>query len=78
MPLILSGVFYGISTAYQIPYIDCLLNCVSAMTVTGLATVNLSTLSTMQQVLLFLQQLVGSMVSPSLLSHVQGHPACTR
>jgi hypothetical protein len=62
LPLILSGIFYGISTAYEISYIDCLFNCVSAMTVTGLATINLSTLSTMQQVLLFLQQIVGSMV----------------
>lgn len=62
VPLILSGIFYGISTAYQIDYIDCLFNCVSAMCVCGLATINLSTTSTMQQVLLFVQQIFGSMV----------------
>jgi hypothetical protein len=64
-PLIMSGIMFGISTAYQIPYIDCLFNCMSAMTVTGLATVNLSTMSVMQQVLLFIQMTVGSLVCPS-------------
>lgn len=54
---------YGINTEYEISYIDCLFNCMSAMTVTGLATVNLSTLSVMQQVLLFVQMIMGSIVS---------------
>lgn len=66
IPLVVSGIMYGISTAYQIPYIDCLFNCMSAMTVTGLATINLSTLSVMQQVLLFIQMTVGSLVSSLL------------
>lgn len=35
----------------------------SAMTVTGLATVDLSTLSPFQQVILFLQMIIGSLVS---------------
>ncbi len=58
----MSGIMYGISTAYKIPYIDCLFNSMSAMTVTGLATINLSTLSAMQQVLLFVQMTFGSLV----------------
>lgn len=53
---------YGINTEYQIPYIDCLFLCVTSMTVNGLATVDLSTLSTMQQVIMFWQMLIGSLV----------------
>jgi hypothetical protein len=55
---------YGINTEYQIPYIDCLFLCVSSMTVNGLATVDLSTLSVMQQVIMFWQMLIGSLVRP--------------
>ena len=57
---------YGISTEYKIAYIDCLFNCMSAMTVTGLATINLSTLSATQQALLFVQMTIGSPVSGAL------------
>jgi Trk-type K+ transport system membrane component len=53
---------YGINTEYKISYVDCLFLCFSSMTVNGLATVDLSTLSTMQQVLMFLQMLIGSLV----------------
>lgn len=53
---------YGTSTSYHIPYIDCLFVCMSAMTVTGLATFNLSTLSVFQQVVLFVQMIIGSLV----------------
>jgi len=53
---------YGINTEYHIPYIDCLFLCVTSMTVNGLATVDLSTLSVMQQVLMFFQMLIGSLV----------------
>jgi Trk-type K+ transport system membrane component len=71
----MSGIMYGISTAYNIPYIDCLFNCMSAMTVTGLATVNLSTLSALQQVILFVQMTIGSLVCPLVhpLSIIEGH-----
>lgn len=55
---------YGISTDYKISYIDCLFLCVSSMAVNGLATVDLSTLSVMQQVLMFWQMLIGSLVRP--------------
>lgn len=53
---------YGTSTEYPIEYIDCLFLCMSAMTVTGLASVNLSTLSAFQQALLFVQMIIGSLV----------------
>jgi len=57
---------YGINTEYHIPYIDCLFLCVTSMTVNGLATVDLSTLSTMQQVIMFWQMLIGSLVGRSV------------
>ncbi|RSH85304.1 low affinity potassium transporter [Saitozyma podzolica] len=66
-PLILSGVMYGVSTAYHIAYIDCLFLCMSSMTVTGLATVDLSTLSAFQQFILFFQQIIGSLVFVSIV-----------
>jgi Trk-type K+ transport system membrane component len=53
---------YGINTEFKISYIDCLFLCFSSMTVNGLATVDLSSLSTMQQVLMFIQMLIGSLV----------------
>lgn len=57
---------YGINTEYNIRYIDCLFLCVSSMTVNGLATVDLSTLSVMQQVIMFWQMLIGSLVCSPL------------
>jgi hypothetical protein len=66
-PLILSGILFGANSpttdAPAIPYIDCLFLCVSAMTVCGLATVDLSRLTGFQQALLFAQSCVGSPVS---------------
>jgi Trk-type K+ transport system membrane component len=62
---------YGINTEYQIPYIDCLFLCVSSMTVNGLATVDLSTLSVMQQVIMFWQMLIGSLVCPLSSLHIK-------
>jgi len=53
---------WGINTEYEIPYIDCLFNCMSAMTVCGLAVTNLSTLSPVQQTILFVQMIIGSPV----------------
>jgi hypothetical protein len=38
-PLIFSAIFYASNGDYHISYIDALFNCVSAMTVCGLATV---------------------------------------
>jgi hypothetical protein len=52
-PLIWSGIFYGVNGRYHIPYIDCLFLCFSSQTVTGLSSVNLSTLTGFQQAILF-------------------------
>ena len=54
LPLVLSGIFYASNGRFHIRYIDSLFLCYSAMTDTGLATVNLSTLTAWQQVVLYL------------------------
>ncbi|KAF7351097.1 Potassium transport protein [Mycena sanguinolenta] len=61
-PLIFSGIFYASNGQYHVSYIDALFNCVSAMTVCGLATVDLSSLTGWQQVILFIQMCLGSPV----------------
>ncbi|GEM06129.1 potassiumion transporter [Rhodotorula toruloides] len=70
LPLIASGIFFasnGPSEENQIPYIDALFMCTSAMTVTGLNTVVLSVLTVWQQVMLFLLMTIGSTTFVSLL-----------
>ena len=62
-PLIFSAIFYASNGKVKISYIDSLFNSVSAMTVTGLTTVNLSSLTPWQQTILFLQMCLGSPVS---------------
>jgi hypothetical protein len=52
-PLIWSGIFYGANGRYPVRYIDALFLCFSAQTVTGLSTVNLSSLTGFQQFILF-------------------------
>ncbi|KAJ8591379.1 hypothetical protein M405DRAFT_788957 [Rhizopogon salebrosus TDB-379] len=61
-PLMFSGIFYASNGRYPVAYIDALFNSVSAMTVCGLATVNLSQLTVWQQVLLFIQMCIGNPV----------------
>lgn len=61
-PLIFSGIFYASNGKYPVAYIDALFNSVSAMTMCGLATVNLSELTAWQQVLLFIQMCIGNQV----------------
>ncbi|KAG2038690.1 cation transport protein-domain-containing protein [Suillus americanus] len=61
-PLIFSGIFYVSNGRYPVAYIDALFNSVSAMTMCGLATVNLSQLTAWQQVLLFIQMCIGNTV----------------
>ncbi|KKA21189.1 hypothetical protein T310_4790 [Rasamsonia emersonii CBS 393.64] len=59
--LVTSAIFYGSSTpAGSVRYVDSLFFTVSAMTLAGLNTVNLSTINTFQQVLLFFLIVVGS------------------
>ncbi|GAA5896526.1 uncharacterized protein JCM6883_006933 [Sporobolomyces salmoneus] len=63
VPFIISGIFYasnGSQPRGQIAYIDCLFLCVSAMTVTGLNSVELGRLTTWQQFLIFFQMSIGS------------------
>ncbi|KAF8342643.1 cation transport protein-domain-containing protein [Cantharellus anzutake] len=64
-PLIFSAIMYGSNGRYPVSYIDCLYNCVSAMTVTGLATINLSGLTAWQQFILWFQMSVGNIVTVS-------------
>lgn len=73
-PLILSAVFYASNGKYHISYVDALFNCVSAMTVTGLATVDLSELTAWQQVILFIQMCIGSPVRHVYLSSQSSYP----
>jgi hypothetical protein len=77
-PLCVSVVFYLCNGRYKISYIDSLFNCVSAMTVSGLATIDLSALTGFQQALLFIQMSIGNTVSTGLSffhtsSHISRH-----
>lgn len=65
-PLIFSGIFYASNGEAHISYIDSLYNCVSAMVVCGLATVDLSSLTPWQQVILFIQMCIGNPVRSNL------------
>ncbi|TFK50964.1 TrkH-domain-containing protein [Heliocybe sulcata] len=66
-PIIFSVILYGSNGKYPISYIDALFNSISAMAVCGLATVDLSQLTTWQQALIFIQMCLGS---PVLVSWV--------
>lgn len=55
-PLIMSGVFYASNGENKIAYIDCLFMVVSAMTVTGLNSVLLASLTLWQQIILFVRR----------------------
>ncbi|KAI5119163.1 hypothetical protein M0805_008646 [Coniferiporia weirii] len=61
-PLIFSAIFYASNGEIHISYIDSLFNCVSAMVVCGLASVDLSSLTGFQQALLFVQSCIGNPV----------------
>ncbi|KAJ5704202.1 hypothetical protein N7493_011340 [Penicillium malachiteum] len=65
--LISSIIFYLTSTPWKsVAYVDAIFLCVSAMTGAGLNTVDLSTLNTFQQVLLFILLILGSAIFVSL------------
>ncbi|KAK7057587.1 potassium transport protein [Favolaschia claudopus] len=64
-PLIFSAIFYASNGQYHISFVDSLFNCISAMTVCGLATVDLSSLTGWQQTILFIQMCLGSPVAVS-------------
>ncbi|KAG7447155.1 TrkH-domain-containing protein [Guyanagaster necrorhizus] len=65
IPLISSGIFYGCNGRFRISFLDSLFLCYSSMTVTGLSTVDLSTLTVWQQVMLFLLMMVGDITTVS-------------
>ena len=62
MPLILSVVLYANNGRFKITYIDSLLLCVGAMTMGGLAPVDISSLTPWQQMILFIEMCLGSPV----------------
>ncbi|CED82456.1 -domain-containing protein [Phaffia rhodozyma] len=62
-----SALMYASNEQFHIDYVDCLFNCVSAMTVCGLATSNLSTMTSWQQTILFIQMCIGSPITVSLV-----------
>ncbi|KAH6904408.1 potassium transporter [Coprinopsis sp. MPI-PUGE-AT-0042] len=65
IPLISSGVFYACNGQYKISYLDSVFLCYSAMTVTGLSTTNLSTLTAWQQVILYILMAIGDITTVS-------------
>jgi hypothetical protein len=61
--LISAVIFWSAATPFRsVRFIDSLFLCVSAMTMAGLNTINLSTLNTFQQVLLFILIIIGSTI----------------
>lgn len=65
-PLIMAAIFYASNGENHIPFIDCLFVCVSAMTVTGLVTFNISTATAWQQAILFILMLLGNISAVSV------------
>ncbi|KAF8510124.1 potassium transporter [Hysterangium stoloniferum] len=59
IPLICSGIFFACNGRFHVSYLDSAFLCYSAMTVTGLSTVNLSTITVWQQVILYLLMGIG-------------------
>ncbi|KAG8897090.1 low affinity potassium transporter [Tulasnella sp. 408] len=66
-PIFWSIIFYVSSGQYSVSYIDSLFLCTSAHTVTGLSTLNLSTLTGFQQAILFYLMCIGNYTVVSLV-----------
>ncbi|KZT30937.1 TrkH-domain-containing protein [Neolentinus lepideus HHB14362 ss-1] len=64
-PVIWSAIFYAANGQYHISYTDAFFLCFSAHTVTGLSTVNLSTLTGFQQAILFWLMIAGNYTTTS-------------
>jgi len=69
IPIVSAGVLVASNGRFDINYIDALFVCVSGMTGTGLATIDLSSLTAWQQVIIVLVSLVGSPVCLVFGSH---------
>ncbi|KAF5383956.1 hypothetical protein D9757_007351 [Collybiopsis confluens] len=65
VPLLASVVFWGSNGQFRISYLDSLFLCYSAMTVTGLSTINLSSCTVWQQVILYLLMMMGDITMVS-------------
>jgi hypothetical protein len=59
--ILASVVLYGSNTSFHLSYVDAIFLCASAMTNTGLNTVNLSALTAWQQAILFILMLMGDL-----------------
>ncbi|KAH8982284.1 TrkH-domain-containing protein, partial [Lactarius akahatsu] len=68
VPIVSAGVLVASNGRFYINYTDALFVCVSGMTGTGLATIDLSSLTAWQQVIIVLVSLVGSPVFVSLVT----------
>ncbi|KAJ7191838.1 potassium transporter [Mycena pura] len=75
VPLIAAGVFYGCNGRFRVSFLDSVFLCYSAMTVTGLSTINLSTTTAWQQTILYLLMLVGDFTNVCRYVHYR---ACRR
>lgn len=64
-PLIWSAIFWGANGEFPVSYVDALFLCFSAQTVTGLSTVNLSTVTGFQQFILFWLMVTGNYTAVS-------------
>ncbi|SPO30856.1 related to potassium transporter TRK-1 [Ustilago trichophora] len=65
-PLIAAAIFYACNGENHIKFIDSLFVCVSAMTVTGLVTINISTTNGGQQAILFILMCIGNISAVSI------------
>ncbi|KAJ1025198.1 hypothetical protein NDA16_002703 [Ustilago loliicola] len=65
-PLIAAAIFYACNGETHVNLIDCLFVCVSAMTVTGLITINISTTNGGQQAILFFLMCIGNISAVSI------------
>ncbi|KAI0265615.1 cation transport protein-domain-containing protein [Gloeopeniophorella convolvens] len=68
VPIISAGIFVASNGESHIKYIDALFVCISGITGTGLATIDLSSLTAWQQVIIALNSLIGSPVTVSLVA----------
>ncbi|KAF8704583.1 TrkH potassium transport family, partial [Rhizoctonia solani] len=67
IPVISAAIFYASNGSTKISYLDSLFMCASAMTTSGLNTVNLSTTTVWQQVILAFLMFIGNSTSISLV-----------
>ncbi|PWY99988.1 hypothetical protein BCV70DRAFT_103626 [Testicularia cyperi] len=65
-PLIAACIFYACNGETHVPFVDSLFVCVSAMTVTGLVTFNISTTNGGQQAILFILMCIGNISAVSI------------